>query len=48
MARAVKSGLAIVHHPDFSIPLPDGHRFPMGKFNALMEPVADRRSGGVR
>jgi acetoin utilization deacetylase AcuC-like enzyme len=28
--------LAIIHHPDFSIPLPAGHRFPMGKFTALM------------
>jgi len=36
MARAAPSRLAIVHHPDFSIKLPDGYRFPMGKFNALM------------
>jgi acetoin utilization deacetylase AcuC-like enzyme len=25
----------IVHHPDYSAPLPNGHRFPMGKFAAL-------------
>jgi len=25
----------IVHHPAYSVPLPEGHRFPMGKFAAL-------------
>ena len=25
----------IVHHPDYDAPLPEGHRFPMGKFTAL-------------
>ena len=27
--------LPIVHHPDYDAPLPEGHRFPMGKFKAL-------------
>ena len=26
----------IIHHPDFAISLPQGHRFPMGKYHALM------------
>ena len=29
------SRLRIVHHEDYNAPLPDGHRFPMGKFAAL-------------
>jgi acetoin utilization deacetylase AcuC-like enzyme len=28
--------LPIVHHPAYVAPLPPGHRFPMGKFGALM------------
>ncbi len=28
-------GLPLVYHPDYVVPLPDGHRFPMGKFRAL-------------
>jgi acetoin utilization deacetylase AcuC-like enzyme len=27
----------IIHHPDFAISLPHGHRFPMGKYSALIE-----------
>jgi acetoin utilization deacetylase AcuC-like enzyme len=27
----------IVHHPDYDAALPEGHRFPMGKFKALAE-----------
>ena len=26
-----------IHHPEFSAPLPVGHRFPMGKYGRLME-----------
>ncbi len=26
----------IIHHPDFAISLPHGHRFPMGKYTALL------------
>jgi acetoin utilization deacetylase AcuC-like enzyme len=29
------AGPPIVHHPAYSVPLPAGHRFPMGKFAAL-------------
>jgi len=28
--------LSVVSHPDYDIPLPDGHRFPATKFSALM------------
>ncbi|MEM9136064.1 MAG: histone deacetylase [Cyanobacteria bacterium P01_F01_bin.42] len=27
--------LPVVYHPDYSIPLPEGHRFPMAKFRGL-------------
>ena len=27
--------LPVVYHPDYSVPLPDGHRFPMAKFTRL-------------
>jgi len=27
----------IIHHPDFAIALPQGNRFPMGKYTALIE-----------
>lgn len=29
--------LPIVYHPDYVVPLPDGHRFPMQKFRRLYE-----------
>ena len=29
--------LPVVHHPAFSAPMPDGHRFPMRKFGRLMQ-----------
>jgi acetoin utilization deacetylase AcuC-like enzyme len=29
--------LPIVYHPDYVVPLPDGHRFPMPKFRMLYE-----------
>lgn len=32
----------IVHHPAYSVPLPEGHRFPMGKFAALARLLAAR------
>jgi len=37
--------LSLVSHPDYDIPLPDGHRFPATKFSALMARLADT---GVR
>ena len=32
--------LPLVTHPDYDIPLPDGHRFPATKFSALMTRLA--------
>ncbi|MGQ7790884.1 histone deacetylase family protein [Faunimonas sp. B44] len=32
--------LAIVHHPAYDAPIPQGHRFPMGKFRRLAERIA--------
>ena len=32
--------LSLVSHPDYDIPLPDGHRFPATKFSALMARLA--------
>jgi acetoin utilization deacetylase AcuC-like enzyme len=29
--------LPLVYHPDYVVPLPDGHRFPMSKFRKLYE-----------
>ncbi|MEN9222784.1 MAG: histone deacetylase [Thermostichus sp. BF3_bins_97] len=29
--------LPVVYHPDYSVPLPEGHRFPMQKFRLLQE-----------
>jgi acetoin utilization deacetylase AcuC-like enzyme len=29
--------LPIIYHPDYVVPLPDGHRFPMSKFRQLYE-----------
>ncbi len=29
--------LAIVFHPDYTVPLPPGHRFPIGKFGRIKE-----------
>lgn len=29
--------LPLVYHPDYVVPLPPGHRFPMGKFSQLRE-----------
>ena len=37
--------LSLVSHPDYDIPLPDGHRFPSTKFSALMARLA---ADGVR
>ena len=37
--------LSLVSHPDYDIPLPDGHRFPSTKFSALMTRLA---ADGVR
>lgn len=31
----------IVHHPDYTAPLPPGHRFPMDKYQATMLALAD-------
>jgi acetoin utilization deacetylase AcuC-like enzyme len=28
--------LPVIHHPDYVAPLPEGHRFPMGKFGRVM------------
>ena len=33
----------LVHHPAYTVPLPAEHRFPMGKFAALMAHL--RRAG---
>lgn len=32
-----KHGFAVVYHPDYVAPLPDGHRFPMPKFKLLRD-----------
>ncbi len=32
----------IVHHPAYTAPLPSAHRFPMGKFAALMAHLVDK------
>ena len=32
--------LSLVTHPDYDIPLPEGHRFPATKFSALMRRLA--------
>ena len=37
--------LPLVSHPDYDIPLPDGHRFPSTKFSALMTCL---EAGGLR
>ena len=29
--------LPIVFHPDYNVPLPPGHRFPIGKFGRIKE-----------
>ena len=29
--------LAVVYHPDYVAPLPDGHRFPMAKFGLIKD-----------
>lgn len=31
------SALPLVYHPDYVVPLPEGHRFPMAKFGRLRE-----------
>ena len=33
--------LPLVYHPDYVTPLPDGHRFPMGKFAVLRDILID-------
>lgn len=38
----------IVHHPAYSVPLPAGHRFPMGKFAALAATLEARGLLGDR
>jgi acetoin utilization deacetylase AcuC-like enzyme len=35
--------LPIVHHPAYVAPMPAGHRFPMGKFGALMAYLLEQR-----
>lgn len=35
--------LPIVYHPDYSVPLPAGHRFSMQKFRLLQEQLLQRR-----
>jgi acetoin utilization deacetylase AcuC-like enzyme len=35
--------LPIVHHPAYVAPMPPGHRFPMGKFGALMTHLLEQR-----
>lgn len=37
--------LPFIHHPDYSIPWPEGHRFPMAKFG-LLKQVLDQRFQG--
>lgn len=42
--------LPIVYHPDYVTPLPEGHRFPMGKFRLLHDrlwQLGIARAGGV-
>ena len=34
--------LPIVHHPDYDAKLPPTHRFPMGKYRALIEVLGER------
>ena len=34
--------LTIFHHPGYAAPLPDGHRFPMGKYLALAQLLRER------
>ena len=34
--------LHIVHHPDYDANFPADHRFPMGKYRALMEALQGR------
>lgn len=38
--------LPVVYHPDYSAPLPPGHRFPMPKFRLLHELLL--REGVIR
>ena len=33
--------LPLIYHPDYVTPLPDGHRFPMGKFAVLRDLLID-------
>lgn len=37
----VRPMLSLVTHPDYDIPLPEGHRFPATKFSALMRRLAE-------
>jgi acetoin utilization deacetylase AcuC-like enzyme len=34
--------LTIYHHPNYAAPLPEGHRFPMGKYHALADALRAR------
>lgn len=34
--------LPLVYHPNYTIPFPDGHRFPMSKFRLLAETLRDQ------
>jgi acetoin utilization deacetylase AcuC-like enzyme len=36
--------LPIVHHPAYVAPMPEGHRFPMGKFGRLMAHLLETRA----
>ena len=37
-------GFAVVYHPDYVVPLPDGHRFPMPKFKLLRDLLIRERT----
>ena len=41
MPIVVRPMLSLVTHPDYDIPLPEGHRFPATKFSALMRRLAE-------
>ncbi|MCM1984171.1 histone deacetylase family protein [Lyngbya confervoides] len=40
--------LPLVYHPDYGVPLPEGHRFPMAKFQRLYETLSLQLPGQFR
>ena len=45
--------LSVVFHPDYTVPLPPGHRFPIGKFGRIKDVLLEagivrRKLDGVR